>query len=109
MPVELISSSGDFFSLLAAQLGISHHSVATCMLRGIKRCVGEFDQVALELRIDVIHGHTDADCEMLNILRRAGKKFSVLHRPPQALGYIHRPVFGSLGQDDDKLLASITG
>ncbi len=68
--------------------GITDHAIAAIMFCSVHGSIGKFDQVALELRIRVIDSHTDADCEMLNLARGAGKKFGLLHCTPQALGHI---------------------
>ena len=78
---------------LLAQLGIAHHAVAACMLGGVKSSVGKLYQVALELCISVINGHANADCKMLDGVRRTCKKFCLVHGAAQALGNVQRPRF----------------
>src|SRR5579884_2635946 len=77
------------------------------MLGGIESSIGKFNQVALELGISIIYGNANADCEMLNGMRRAGKKFCLFHGPPEPLGHIEGSRFSGFREDNDELFSTI--
>ena len=55
------------------------------MFGSVKRCIGKFNQIAFELGIRVINSYPNANSEMLDRVRRAGKKFYLVHGAAQSL------------------------
>src|SRR6478752_2361316 len=79
------------------------------MLGGVKSSVGKLNQIALELCVSIINRHANTDCKMLDRVRRAGKKFSLVHGAAQALGHKYGAGLRGFRQDDHKLLAAVSG
>src|SRR5215470_20394730 len=107
LSAHVLSRCSLFFAL--GQFRIADGPVASFMLGGIEGSVGGLDQVALKPGIAIVDRHTHTDSEMLNRVRRAGKKLCLLHRPPQALSDVQGGGFAGFGQDNDELLAPIPG
>src|SRR5438270_6863872 len=98
----------DFLFLCPGQFRITEHLVPSAIFGGVQGGISKFNQVALELSVSIENRDTYAYGEMLNRLRRTGKKFGLLHRPAEALGHVARAVFSGFRQDDDELFTAVT-